>query len=211
MTGTFGSERRTPRGAREPVADVASVTSPIAERTFSDDPESAAEMTAAFVRGCEREKLACAPSHFPGLGAATQDTDVGPASVGLDQATLESRDLVPFVAAFRAGENGVVVPQVDYPGDRFVFRTVDFGPLAALIVEGTYVLGLADLDACVFCAATHEQTAERRRLRNRDVDAPIIDEILALEHRLITPQAALADLIVDCDYRVVARVGSSPP
>ena len=120
---------------------------------------------------------------------------VGPHEIDLPR-------LAAHVAAFRAGENGVVVPQVDYPGNRFVSRAVDFGALAALIVEGTYVLGLDDLDVRVFCAATHEQTAERRRLRNRDVDAPIIDEILAIEHRLIAPQAALADVIVGADYEV---------
>jgi uridine kinase len=81
-----------------------------------------------------------------------------------------------------------------------VSRTTDFGPLAVLIVEGTYVLRLDDLDVRVFCAATHAQTVERRRLRNRDVDAPIVDEILAIEHALIAPQAALADVIVGVDY-----------
>ncbi len=100
-----------------PVADVAAVTSPIAERTFSDDPELTAEMTASYVRGCEREELACAPAHFPGLGAATQDTAVGPASVGLDQATLENRDLLPFLAAFRAGAPATVVSHGFYASD----------------------------------------------------------------------------------------------
>jgi beta-N-acetylhexosaminidase len=100
-----------------PVADVATVTSPLAERTFSDDPEATAEMTAAYVRGCEKEKLACAPSHFPGLGAAGGDTDSGPASVGLDEATLESRDLVPFLAAFRAGAPATVVSHAFYATD----------------------------------------------------------------------------------------------
>jgi uridine kinase len=120
---------------------------------------------------------------------------VGPHEIDLPR-------LAAHVAAFRAGADGVVVPQVDYPGNRFVSRTIDFGAVAALIVEGTYVLGLDDLDVRVFCAATHEETAGRRRLRNRDVDAPIIDEILAIEHRLIAPQAALADVIVGVDFEV---------
>jgi beta-N-acetylhexosaminidase len=100
-----------------PVADVAPVTSPLAERTFSDDPELAAELTVAYVRGCEDAKLACAPSHFPGQGAAGADTDVGPASVGLDEATLEERDLVPFLAAFRAGAPATVISHAFYAPD----------------------------------------------------------------------------------------------
>ena len=92
-----------------PVADVASIDSPIAERAFSDDAGVAAVMTAAAIRGCRRAGIACAVSHFPGIGAASQDTDQGPATVGLDAGTLHGRDLVPFTAAFDAGAPAVVV------------------------------------------------------------------------------------------------------
>lgn len=109
------------------------------------------------------------------------------------------------VAAFRAGRDGVRVPQVDYPNDRFVERTVDFGPLAALVVEGTYVLMLDGLDARVFCEATHVETRERRRLRNRDIDAPFVERVLDIEHALIAPQAARADVLIAPDYAVRRR------
>ncbi len=92
-----------------PVADVATLDSPIADRAFSDDAAVAAEMTAAAVTACGDTGVACAVSHFPGLGAASQDTADGPATVGLDSATLRTRDLVPFEAAFDAGAPAVVV------------------------------------------------------------------------------------------------------
>lgn len=92
-----------------PVADVATLDSPIADRSFSDDSAVAAEMTIAALRGCERAGVACAVSHFPGLGAGTQDTDQGPSSIGLDGGTLRTRDLAPFVAAFDSGVPAVVV------------------------------------------------------------------------------------------------------
>ncbi|MFN8151412.1 MAG: glycoside hydrolase family 3 N-terminal domain-containing protein [Solirubrobacterales bacterium] len=97
-----------------PVADVATLDSPIADRAFSDDPAVAAQMTEAAVGACEDAGIACAPSHFPGLGGATQDTDAGPASVGLDAGTLADRDLLPFRAAFRAGAPAVVVSSAFY-------------------------------------------------------------------------------------------------
>jgi beta-N-acetylhexosaminidase len=100
-----------------PVADVATLDSPIADRAFSDVPGVAAEMTAAAIDGCEKAKIACAPTHFPGLGAASQDTDVGPTSVGLDETTLESRDLLPFRVAFKAGAPAVVVSHAFYAMD----------------------------------------------------------------------------------------------
>lgn len=92
-----------------PVADVATLDSPIADRSFSDDAGLAAEMTVAALRGCDAEAIACAVSHFPGLGAGTQDTDQGPSSIGLDGGTLRGRDLAPFIAAFDAGVPAVVV------------------------------------------------------------------------------------------------------
>lgn len=92
-----------------PVADIGSIDSPIAGRAFSDDAGVTAVMTEAAVRGCERAGIACAVSHFPGLGAASQDTDQGPATIGLDAGTLRARDLLPFKAAFDAGAPAVVV------------------------------------------------------------------------------------------------------
>jgi beta-N-acetylhexosaminidase len=83
-----------------PVADVATLDSPLAGRAFSDDASTAAAMTAATIRGCRDAHFACAPLHFPGLGAASQDTDEGPATVSLDPTSLANRDLAAFRAAF---------------------------------------------------------------------------------------------------------------
>ena len=97
-----------------PVADVATLDSPIGDRAFSDDPEVVAALTAAAQRGCNRAEIACAPLHFPGLGAASQDTTSGPATVSLDSATLSARDLEPFRAAFSEGAPAVVLSLANY-------------------------------------------------------------------------------------------------
>ena len=111
------------------------------------------------------------------------------------------------VAAFRAGDAGVAIPRVDYPGDRFDARAAEFGACDVLVVEGTYVLaGIADLDVRIFLEATHEDTRERRRVRNRDIDAPIIDTILGIEHAIVAPQAALANLVVDRMFALKSRM-----
>ena len=124
--------------------------------------------------------------------------NVGPHEVNLP--LLQSN-----VDAFRAELDGVECPAVDYPGNRFVTRRHDFSQIAALIVEGTYVFRLRGVDLRIFLEATHEDTRERRRIRNRDIDAPIIDEILAIEHDLIAPQAARADILIDRDFTVHPR------
>jgi beta-N-acetylhexosaminidase len=97
-----------------PVADVATLDSAIADRSYGDEPELVAQMTAAAIRGCAAAGLACAPSHFPGEGAASGDTGDGPATVGLDPATLRARDLVPFRAAFDAKAPAVVLSHSFY-------------------------------------------------------------------------------------------------
>ena len=97
-----------------PVADVATIDSPLAGRAFSDDAALAAEMTAAAVRGCRAGRIGCAPLHFPGQGAASQDTGEGPATVSLDAASLADRDLAAFRAAFAEHAPAVVLSLAFY-------------------------------------------------------------------------------------------------
>ena len=97
-----------------PVADVATTSSPLGDRAFSDDTDTVSDLTVAALRGCRDAGLACAPLHFPGLGAASQDTDRGPATVSLDQASLASRDLAVFEAAFDAKAPAVVLSLAFY-------------------------------------------------------------------------------------------------
>ncbi len=123
-------------------------------------------------------------------------THVGPHEVNLAL-------IAEHVAAFRARRRDIEGPLVDYPGNRFVTQRFDFSQVELLIVEGTYVLLLEDLDVRVFMAATHAHNVERRRLRNRDIVAPIIDEILAIEHGIIAPMAALADVVIDENFTIV--------
>ena len=122
---------------------------------------------------------------------------VGPHEVDLTR-------LAEHVAAFCAGAE-VTIPVVDRAADRFVDTPLDFSPYAALVVEGTYVLGLPDLDARIFMDASYEDTRERRRLRARDVDAPIVEQILGIEHRLIAPYRDVADIVIDRDFVIRTR------
>ena len=112
-----------------PVADVATLDSPIADRAYSDDPAVAASMTAAAIRGCRAAGIACAPKHFPGLGAASQDTAQGPATVSLDTASLHQRDLAAFEAAFAEGVPAVVLSHAFYTA----YDPVTPGSLSSLV------------------------------------------------------------------------------
>ena len=132
----------------------------------------------------------------PATNHANRERDlanVGPHEV--DVALLRSH-----VEAFRAGARAVVAPRVDYPGNCFVRDVRDFSALSVLVVEGTYVVAHVPADVRIFMAATSEDTRERRKARNRDIDAPIVDQVLAIEHPIIAAQAALADIVVTRDF-----------
>jgi beta-N-acetylhexosaminidase len=112
-----------------PVADVATLDSPVADRAYSDDPGVVAAMTAAAIRGCEAAEIACAPRHFPGLGAASQSTDGGPATVSLDATSLAARDVAPFETAFAEGAPAVVLSHAFY----VAYDAVTPGSLSSLV------------------------------------------------------------------------------
>jgi beta-N-acetylhexosaminidase len=97
-----------------PVADVATLDSPIADRAYGDDASLVAAMTAAAIEGCAAGGLLCAPAHFPGQGAANADTGSGPATVSLDAGTLRDRDVAPFAAAIAAGAPALVLSHAFY-------------------------------------------------------------------------------------------------
>ena len=125
-------------------------------------------------------------------------TSVGPQEVDFDR-------LRAHVAAFRRGEHDVAAPRVNYGADRFDTEPRDFRSVQILVVEGTYVLASVDADIRIFLSATSDDTRERRRARNRDIEAPVVDEVLAIEHGIIAAQREMADIVVDRDFRIVRR------
>lgn len=107
-------------GVLGPVLDVGAETgSALGVRVYSDDPAEVAAYAQATTAAYAKGGLFNAVRHLPGLGAADQSTEEGPASVGLDLPELRERDLVPFAAAIEAGVAGVVLSHALYPFSDF--------------------------------------------------------------------------------------------
>jgi beta-N-acetylhexosaminidase len=103
-----------------PVLDVGLESgSALGARVYSDDPEEVAGFADATVRAYRERRVFSAVSHFPGLGAADQSTEEGPASVGLGLPELRERDLLPFEAAIESGVPGVILSHALYPMSDF--------------------------------------------------------------------------------------------
>jgi uridine kinase len=74
-----------------------------------------------------------------------------------------------------------------------------------VIVEGTYVSLLRHVDRRVFIARDRLETLEHRQKRNRGGEAadPFIEEVLAVEHKIIAGHRALADYVLTRDFDVI--------
>jgi beta-N-acetylhexosaminidase len=103
-----------------PVIDVGTETgSALGARVYSDDPEQVSAYAKATVGAYRAERVFSAARHFPGLGAADQSTQDGPATVGLGLDELRQRDLIPFEAAVDAGVPGITIGSALYPFSDF--------------------------------------------------------------------------------------------
>ena len=107
-------------GVLGPTLDVgAADESALGGLVYSADPAEVAGYAEAAVTAYRRAGVFTAVAHFPGLGAASQSTEEGPAQVGLGLDALKTRDLAPFRAAVEAGTPGVLVGHGLYTVDDF--------------------------------------------------------------------------------------------
>lgn len=100
-----------------PVADVN--TNPqniiIGPRAFSDDPQTAAPLVAAFIRGLAAAGIAGCLKHFPGHGDTLADTHLGHAFTTKTWPEMSACEMIPFRAGIDAGAPLVMVAHIAAP------------------------------------------------------------------------------------------------
>jgi beta-N-acetylhexosaminidase len=98
-----------------PVLDVPAMAGAfMAGRSFGSETATVASAGVGFARGLEEAGVAATAKHFPGLGRATANTDLGPSVVGGSRADL-AQDLEPFRAAVNARVSLVMTSNATYP------------------------------------------------------------------------------------------------
>ena len=98
-----------------PVLDVPAVDGAfIASRAYGEDPRQVASLGVAFGTALQAEGVAATAKHFPGLGLATDNTDLGASAVDARRGEL-APGLEPFAAASDAGFDLVMVGNATYP------------------------------------------------------------------------------------------------
>jgi beta-N-acetylhexosaminidase len=121
------------------------VTDPDGTRSFSANPQIAAEDGAAFADGLSAAGVAPAAKHFPGLHGAGDNTDVGPAQTS-PWSTLQASGLVPFRAAIARGVPAIMLSNASVPGLSSLPSTISPQVISALRV-GLGFRGLILTDA----------------------------------------------------------------
>jgi beta-N-acetylhexosaminidase len=90
-------------------------TDAIGTRSFSTDPQKAAADGLAFAGGLREASVIPVAKHFPGIGHANGNTDLGPASTS-SWSTVATRDIVPYVSAIRVSIPAIMVSNATVPG-----------------------------------------------------------------------------------------------
>ncbi|QRP49814.1 glycoside hydrolase family 3 protein [Amycolatopsis sp. FDAARGOS 1241] len=80
----------------------------IGVRAFGSDPVRASPHVAAYVTGLQKYGVAACAKHFPGHGAATEDSHVALPVLPRTPKELREIELVPFAAAISAGVRSIM-------------------------------------------------------------------------------------------------------
>ncbi|MBS1882999.1 MAG: glycoside hydrolase family 3 protein [Actinobacteria bacterium] len=100
-----------------PVLDVGRPGGVIADtdRAFADTAPGVVRTAVPFAEGLQEDGVAAAAKHFPGLGAATENTDFEAQTLALSRGRLREVDMSPYRAYVAAGGRLVMLATAIYP------------------------------------------------------------------------------------------------
>src|SRR5438105_3585469 len=105
----------------------------IGDRSFGRDPKRVARLGVALAQGMERTGVASCVKHFPGHGDTSQDSHLTLPRLAFDKDRLWQVELVPFVAAARAGLASVMTAHVRF--EAFDRLPATLSPLALQLLR----------------------------------------------------------------------------
>ena len=87
----------------------------IGTRSFSDDPETVAELGQAWTDGLAETGVIATYKHFPGHGDTGVDSHIGTPSVEKTYEQIKEVELVPFKTAIEDGADMIMTAHITYP------------------------------------------------------------------------------------------------
>jgi uridine kinase len=103
------------------------------------------------------------------------------------------------------GKKEIIKPLVDYDSNTIEDEIINLDGIKVLIAEGTYTSLLKHVDTRIFISRNWLDTLEHRQKRKRgdEVGDPFIEQVLSIEHKIITGHKQLADILITKDYGVI--------
>lgn len=87
----------------------------IGTRSFSDDPETVAELGVAYSKGLLKSNIISTYKHFPGHGDTGTDSHIGTPSVEKTYDEIKKTELVPFKNVIENGADMIMTAHITYP------------------------------------------------------------------------------------------------
>ncbi len=125
---------------------------------------------------------------------------VGPHEVKIDL-------LNSHLTKFRKGAETITKPLVDHTLNVITTEKIDIFDKKVAIVEGTYTSLLDNIDYRIFIARTYIETRTHRENRRRnafELDR-FTEQVLKIEHKIISSHSVKADVTINSDYSVTVN------
>ncbi len=127
-----------------------------------------------------------------------------PGWVGMGEVKLDLLDR--NIADIKAGMSEIPKPLVIFEEDRITEETISIdASLKVIIAEGTFTTTLKNADKHVFIDLTYVDTRKARLQRAREEQDDFLENVLRIEHDIISAQKSLAHILINSNYEVVAN------
>ena len=123
---------------------------------------------------------------------------VGTSEVKLDLLDQNLKDIVD-------GKNAITKPLVIFDDDIITEETIELDAFNVVIVEGTYTTLLKNAHRHVFIDRDYIDTRAKRQRRAREKQDQFLEDVLKIEHDIISAHKAMADIIIARDFRVMRK------
>lgn len=108
--------------------------------------------------------------------------------------------------SFKNKSQHIYKPLVIYDKDQITHETLNLKDIDVLITEGTYVTSLNHINKKIFIDRTYFDTKQDRDKRAREKHDPFVEEVLSIEHSIISKAKKNADIIINNDFtKIISR------
>ncbi len=110
--------------------------------------------------------------------------------------------LEEIIEAIKSGVDEIEKPLVIFDEDKIIEETININGKKLIIFEGTYTTGLSNADCHVFIDRNYNDTRASRAERAREDQDEFLENVLLIEHKIISGNREKAHIIINKDYSV---------